>query len=213
MQLMASNGYGVIYCNPRGSVGYGGEFADLRGKYYTVDYDGIMEFLDEALLCCDWIDENRLAVTGCSYGGMMTNWAITHTDRFKAAVSDCCCVNEIADYFLSDIGFSFGEDVHGATLWDEGAASRMWETSPIKYAPNVTTPTLFIHGADDFRCSAEQSLQMFAALKYHGVDTRAVIFKEEKHALAFEGKPAGRVRRFEEILAWFDKYLRGREHA
>jgi dipeptidyl aminopeptidase/acylaminoacyl peptidase len=208
-QLMAANGYGVFYCNPPGSIGYGGEFADLRGKYYTIDYDAIMEFLEEALARSSWADRDRLAVTGGSYGGMMVNRVITHTDRFKAAVSDCCCVNEIADYFLSDIGFAFGRDVHGAALWDGGAAEKMWDKSPVKYAQNVKTPTLFVHGADDFRCSAEQSLQMMAALKYHGVDARAVIVKGERHAMSFEGRPKSRVRRFEEILSWYAKYLGG----
>ena len=210
-QLMASRGYGVIYCNPRGSIGYGAEFADLRGKYYTVDYDDIMQFLDETLARFSWIDEDRLAVTGGSYGGMMTNWVITHNNRFKAAVSDCCCVNEIADFFLSDIGFSFASDIHRGELWDEGMMQRMWDKSPIKYAPNAKTPTLFIHGTDDYRCSAEQSLQMFAALRYHGVEARAVIMKGEKHEL--DEKPKNRLRRFEEILSWFKKHLGDESHA
>ena len=207
-QLMASLGYGVMYCNPRGSIGYGAKFADLRGQYYEADFDGIMEFLDEAVSRNGWIDQGRLAVAGGSYGGMMTNWAITHSDRFKSAVSDCCCVNEIADFFLSDIGFSFASDAYQAALWDEGAAGKMWDKSPIKHAPDAKTPTLFIHGGDDFRCSAEQSLQMMTALKYHGVEARTVIMKGEKHSLAFDGKPAGRIRRFEEIIKWHDRFLR-----
>lgn len=210
-QLMASKGYGVIYCNPRGSIGYGAEFADLRGKYYTVDYDDIMQFLDEAISRCDWIDSDRLAVTGGSYGGMMTNWVITHSERFKAAASDCCCVNEIADFFLSDIGFSFANDVHRGSLWDKGMMQKMWDKSPIKYAPAAKTPTLFIHGADDFRCSAEQSMQMFAALRFHGVPARAVIMKGEHHSL--DSKPKDRIRRFEEILSWFNKHLGGGQNA
>ena len=206
-QILANNGYGVLFCNPRGSVGHGAEFADLRGKYYTVDYDDIMQFLDIALSRNPMIDGNRLGVTGGSYGAMMTNWAITHSNRFKAAVSDRGVALEMQDYFMSDIGFAYGPDVYGKTAWDEGGAEVMWENSSVKYAPAVKTPTLFLHATDDFRCSKEQSILMFSALKYFGVDSRLVLIKDENHEFAFCGKPKNRIRRYEEILNWFNNKI------
>jgi len=194
IQLMANNGYGVVRFTPKEST--------------AKSHEEIMEYLDETLSHCRWIDPDRLAVTG----GSMANWVITHTDRFKAAVSDCCCVNEVSDYFLSDTGFATAEGVYGGTLWEDGVHEKMWDRSPIKYASFAKTPTLFIHGEDDFRCSAEQSLQMLAALIYHGVEARAVIFKGENHSLAFKGKPKNMLRRLKEILSWYEKHLKGGRH-
>lgn len=208
MQLLANNGYCVLFCNPRGSIGHGADFADLRLAYYTVDYDDIMQFFKTALLKNTWIDENRLGVIGGSYGGMMTNWIITHTDMFKAAVSDRGVSYEMQDYFMSDCGLSYARDVFGKTAWDDGGAEAMWEKSSIAYAPAVKTPTLFLHATNDFRCSKEQGIIFFSALKYLGIDSRLVLIKDESHNYAFSGKPKNRIRRFEEIIVWFNKYLK-----
>jgi len=107
MQLLASEGYVVLYCNPRGSDGRGNEFADIRGKYGTIDYEDIMQFVDECLKNFAFIDEDRLGVTGGSYGGFMTNWIIGHTHRFKAAVSQRSIANWISKFGTTDIGYFF----------------------------------------------------------------------------------------------------------
>lgn len=205
MQYLASEGYGCIFCNPRGSIGRGGDFADIRLKYGTIDEQDLMEFVTVACWKHDWIDADRLGVTGGSYGGLMTNWMIGHTDRFKAAVSDRSVANNICDFFLSDIGFSCVKDTYGVTPWED--VQLLWQSSPLKYAEEVKTPTLFIHGEDDFRCNKEQAMQMFAALKYFGVPARIWIGKNETHDLCREGSPRNRVRRLEEIKNWFDQYL------
>jgi len=205
---LANNGYGILFCNPRGSIGHGGEFADLRYQYYTVDYEDIMQFLDTTISRCPWIDKDRLGVTGGSYGAMMTNWVITHTDRFKAAVSDRGVALEMQDFFMSDIGFEFIKDVYGTTAWEEGGAEIMWENSSVRYAPAAVTPTLFLHSTNDFRCSKEQSIILFSALKYFGVESRLVLIKDENHDYGFDGKPKNRIRRYDEIIKWFDKYLK-----
>lgn len=207
LQMWAAEGYGVIYCNPRGSIGRGADFSDLRGKYYTVDYDDIMIFVERTVEDNQWMDTDRLAVMGGSYGGMMTNWIIGHTDRFKTAISDRCAVNEFLDFFTSDIGLSFQIDVHGKLPWDEGGIEELWERAPIRYAPNIKTPTLFVHGEKDYRCTKEQSLQMFAALKYFNVPSKVFIVKDEGHGLCWYGKPKARIRRLQEMKAWLKTYL------
>ncbi len=206
-QYLAAQGYGLIFCNPRGSIGRGAEFADLRKKYYTVDYEDILAFADFAADTRQWIDRSHMAVIGGSYGGMMVNWIIGHTDRFQAAISDRSSANEFSDFFTSDIGLSFALDTHGRTLWEEGGMEALWEKTPVRYAPDVKTPTLFIHGEDDRRCPKEQSLTMFAALKYSGVPAKVLIAKGEGHSLCWSGSPRARVRRLKEMAAWLKAYL------
>jgi dipeptidyl aminopeptidase/acylaminoacyl peptidase len=206
MQLLASEGYVVLYCNPRGSDGRGNEFADIRGKYGTIDYEDIMQFVDECLKNFAFIDENRLGVTGGSYGGFMTNWIIGHTNRFKAAVSQRSIANWISKFGTTDIGYFFVEDQHLATPWSD--FEKLWWHSPMKYANEVKTPTLFIHSEEDYRCWLVEGIQMFTSLKYHGVETKLVMFKGENHELSRSGKPLHRMRRLKEILDWFEKHLK-----
>jgi len=206
MQLLASEGYVVLYCNPRGSDGRGNEFADIRGKYGTIDYEDIMQFVDECLKNFAFIDENKLGVTGGSYGGFMTNWTIGHTHRFKAAVSQRSIANWISKFGTTDIGYFFVEDQHLATPWSD--FEKLWWHSPMKYANEVKTPTLFIHSEEDYRCWLVEGIQMFTSLKYHGVETKLVMFKGENHELSRSGKPLHRMRRLKEILDWFEKHLK-----
>ncbi len=205
MQYWTNKGYGVIFCNPRGSDGKGNEFADIRGRYGSIDYEDLMNFTDFCIENYEFIDENRLGVTGGSYGGFMTNWIIGHTDRFKAAASQRSISNWFSFFGTTDIGYFFTEDQQSSTPWDN--PEKLWALSPLKYANRVTTPTLFIHSAEDFRCWAPEALQMFSALKYHGVDSRVCLFKDENHELSRSGMPKHRIKRLKEITEWFDKYL------
>ena len=206
MQLWANEGYFVFFCNPRGSDGRGDEFADIRGKYGTIDYDDLMKFTDLVLERYPQIDKHRLGVTGGSYGGFMTNWIIGHTDRFKCAASQRSISNWISKFGTTDIGYYFNSDQIQSTPWDN--PEKMWFHSPIKYANQVVTPTLFIHSEEDYRCWLAEGLQMFTALKYHGVDARLCMFRGENHELSRSGKPRHRARRLEEITNWFEKYLK-----
>lgn len=207
LQYLATLGYAVLFCNPHGSVGYGGAFQDLREKYYTCDLEDILDLVAYARRELPFVDCDQMAVTGGSYGGMMVNWIITHYDMFKTAISDRGCANELEDFFMSDCGLSFSRDVRGGTIWDEGVFDKVWAASPIRYADRVKTPTLFIHSENDYRCTKEQSLSMFAALKLHGVKTRAYIFKGEDHGMCFSGKPKNRAARFEIIRQWLEETL------
>lgn len=206
MQYWANEGYFVFFCNPRGSDGRGNEFADIRGKYGTIDYDDIMRFTDEVLSKYKNIDSERVGVTGGSYGGFMTNWIIGHTDRFKAAAAQRSISNWISKFGTTDIGYYFVDDQNAATPW--GDVEKLWNHSPLKYADKVKTPTLFIHSEEDYRCWLAEGLQMFSALKYHGVEARLCMFKGENHELSRSGKPKHRIRRIKEITSWFDSHLK-----
>ena len=206
MQYWVNQGYFVMLCNPRGSDGKGDEFADIRGKYGTIDYEDLMGFVDVVLERYPSIDQNRLGVTGGSYGGFMTNWIIGHTDRFKAAASQRSIANWVSMGCTTDIGYYFSDDQIGTTPWED--ADKLWEASPLKYADKVKTPTLFIHSEQDYRCWLVEGLQMFTALKYHGVESRLCMFRGENHDLSRSGKPQQRIRRLREITDWFDRYLK-----
>lgn len=206
MQYWANEGYVVFFCNPRGSDGKGNEFADIRGKYGTIDYDDIMKFTDLVLEKCPFIDRDRVGVTGGSYGGFMTNWIIGHTNRFRAAASQRSISNWVSFFGTTDIGYYFADDQNAATPWSD--IEKLWFHSPMKYANKVVTPTLFIHSEEDYRCWLPEGLQMFTSLKYHGVDSRLCMFRGENHELSRSGKPKHRIRRLEEITNWFNKYLK-----
>lgn len=207
MQYWASNGYAVFFCNPRGGDGRGNEFSDIRGKLGTIDYNDIMKFTDAVLEKYTFIDKNRLGVTGGSYGGFITNWIIGHTERFKAAASQRSISSWISEFGITDIGYFFVDDQNGgATPWNN--VEELWRSSPLRYADKVKTPTLFLHSAEDFRCSIAEGLQMFTALKYHGIESRLIMFRGENHELSRSGKPKHRIRRLKEITEWFDTHLK-----
>ncbi|MBQ7486288.1 MAG: S9 family peptidase [Clostridia bacterium] len=205
MQMLCAMGYYVFFCNPRGSEGYGEAFADLRGRYGTVDYEDLMAFLDHALSLYLDADPARLAACGGSYGGFMCNWIEGHTDRFAAIASQRSISNWVSDFGTSEIGVTFDKNEMAADPWTD--MEKMWEQSPLKYAMNAKTPILFIHSLCDYNCTVDQGLEMFAAMKYFGVPTRMCLFEGENHSLSRSGKPRHRLRRLKEISDWFEKYL------
>ncbi len=206
MQYWCANGYAVLFCNPTGGDGRGSAFADIRGRYGTIDYEDIMAFVDECLNRFDFLDGGRLGVTGGSYGGYMTNWIIGHTDRFRAAASQRSIANWLGFNFTSDIGYTFGEDQMQGTVWTDH--EKIWEASPLKYADRARTPTLFLHSDQDYRCNMFEGIQMFSALRQLGVETRLCLFKGENHELSRSGKPKNRITRLQEITSWMDRYLK-----
>ena len=206
-QLLTSAGYAVIYTNPRGSGGYGEEYAStLNGRHGTVDYRDVMDFTQDAIGRFSFIDADRLGVTGGSYGGYLTNWIITQTDLFKAAVACRSTCNRYSHHGYSDFGFKHGESGNMGYPWRD--EEKLLSQSPLRYAANVKTPTLFIHSENDLRCTIQQGEEFFVALMELGVDTMMVRFPDENHELSRSGKPKHRVERFQHILRWFDKYLK-----
>lgn len=205
LQLLAAQGYGVLYVNPRGSHSYSQQFVDaVRGDYGGGDYEDIMAGVDYVLKENDWIDKDRLGVTGGSYGGFMTNWIVGHTNRFKAAVTQRSISNWISFYGVSDIGYYFTPWQIGTDMTD---IDKLWDASPLKYAANVETPLLILHSENDYRCPIEQGQQLYITLKAMGKETSFVRFPQSDHNLSRVGLPNLRQIRLDQITSWFAKYI------
>lgn len=204
LQLLAAE-YAVLYINPRGSHGYSQPFVDaVRGDYGGGDYRDILAAVDYVLAEESWLDEERIAVTGGSYGGFMTNWIVSHTNRFKAAVTQRSISNWVSFFGVSDIGYYFSDWQHGAGMND---AETLWRHSPLKYAQNIETPLLILHSENDHRCPIEQAEQLFITLKSLRKETEFVRFPESDHNLSRSGRPNLRIARLEEILGWLKRFV------
>ena len=206
-QMLAGAGFGVLYTNPRGSLGYGEDFARACvGDWCGIDASDLQFMAEQTVALTPWVDAARVGVTGGSQGGYFTNWLIGHTDMFKAAVTQRSMSNLYSKYGVSDIGWS--GDRHGMggkDLWED--EDFIMERSPIRYAPRVTTPTLIIHSDQDYRCPLEQAEQWYVALKRLGVPAEMLLFHGENHELSRSGKPANRLVRLDAIQEWFKRYL------
>src|SRR3954454_2126870 len=209
-QWMAAKGYVVLFTNPRGSTSYGQEFGNLiQYRYPGDDYKDLMAGVDE-IVKRGYVDASRMGVTGGSGGGLLTNWTITQTQRFKAAVSQ----RDIADWY----GFWFTADF---TLFQPTWFRKApWEDpqdfaarSPITHVANVTTPLMLINGDWDYRTPpADGGEMMFRALKYRKIPTVMVRFPRETHELSRSGEPWHRVERLEHIVGWMDQWLQGKKN-
>ncbi len=206
MQVWANLGYAVMFCNPHGSSGKGDSFSDIRGKYGTIDYDDIMTFTDAVLEKYPNLNPDKVAVTGGSYGGFMTNWIIGHTDRFICAITQRSISNWLSFYGVSDIGYYFTPDQNAAEIYTKAGQEKLWEKSPLKYAANFSTPTLVVHSTDDYRCPIDQGYQLFTALLDRRVEAKMLILNGENHDLSRSGKPNSRLKRLNEMVEWFEKY-------
>ncbi len=207
-QVLCAQGYAVIFTNPRGSAGCGQEFSKCtRRDWGGGDYRDVMAALDFALKKYLWIDAKRCGVAGGSYGGYLTSWIVTHTQRFKAAVSMRALNNWYSFYGTSDIGHHFASEWYvGGEPWNN--AEEYLQHSPIAHVANCKTPTLILHSEKDFRCPIEQGEQFYIALKKLGVPTEFVRFPDETHELSRSGKPKHRQERLERIVEWFKRYLK-----
>ncbi len=205
MQVMASRGYGVLFCNPRGSSGYGEAFTGVtRGCWGESDMPDVIAALDEACKL-DWVDTSRLGVTGGSYGGYLTNWIVSHDTRFRAAVTQRCVSNFHSFVGTSDIGFDFGVFEFDGTPWSD--AEKLLRYSPISYVDKIETPLLIIHNEQDLRCPIEQAEQMYTALRYLGREVAFVRIPGESHDLSRSGTPSRRIARLQHLIGWFDNHL------
>ena len=159
----------------------------------------VLAALEAAIAEVDWIDADRLGVTGGSYGGFMTNWIVGHTDRFCAAVTQRSISNWISFYGTSDIGPAF---VKFQLLRELDETEGLWKMSPLAYASQVKTPTLVLHGENDLRCPQEQGQQFYMALQRQGVDTKLMLFPQSSHGLSRNGLPNLRIERLQAISEW-----------
>lgn len=207
MQVWAAMGFVVCFANPHGSDGKGNAFSDIRGAFGTRDYDDLMDFVDAVLAKYPAIDAERLGVTGGSYGGFMTNWITSHTDRFKVAATQRSISNWLSFYGTSDIGYYFSTDQNNVRDFSPASMEKLWQHSPLKYVNNVNTPTLIIHSDEDYRCPLEQGLQWYTALKARNIPSKLAVFHGENHELSRSGKPQAREQRLNLLSHWFVKYL------
>jgi dipeptidyl aminopeptidase/acylaminoacyl peptidase len=204
-EWMAAKGYVVLYTNPRGSTSYGQDFANIIQFHYPGDdYKDLMAGVDE-LLKRGYVDSTRMGVTGGSGGGVLTNWTVTQTHRFAAAVSQRSIADWSGFWYSADFTL-FNPTWFRAAPWED--PKDFAEVSPITYVANVTTPLMLIEGESDLRTPpALGGEQMFRALKFLHKPTVMVRFPDETHELSRSGKPWHRVERLRHIVGWFDKYL------
>jgi len=202
-QFHAARGYVVFYCNPRGAAGYGEAFqAALHKAWGEVAEADIIAGVD-ALLEKGFVDADRMAITGGSYGGYMTAWIIGHTDRFKAAVPQRGVYSLISFYGTSDVpSLISGEfDVHP---WED--YELLWKHSPLAHAHNIKTPTLIIHAENDYRVPIEQAEQLFAFIRRSGGTVEMWRYPRDGHELSRSGEPKHRESRLQKMIDWFDTY-------
>ncbi len=205
MQLLSASGYGVLFINPRGSSGYGQAFS--RGcvlNWGGGDYKDLMAGVDAAINQNKWVDAERLGVTGQSYGGYLTNWIITQTNRFKAAVSDGGISNLIS-FAGTSLYHSLIESEFNGSAYDN--FSLLWQWSPLRNIKNASTPTLLLHGEVDNEVPLSQAEEMYIALKKCGVESMFVQYKGEGHGWRPDLKPKNRYDVLTRTIEWFNKYL------
>lgn len=207
MQVLTSAGYGVILINPRGSLSYGEDFAaGVIGAYGQGDYADLMNGLDDVLKRDKQIDPKKLYVCGGSYGGFMTNWVETHTDRFAAAVTMRSIANWVSMYGNSDIGYFFNAwELQGE--WNAPIdPKKYWAFSPLAYVDKAQTPILILHSEEDHRCPIGQGEEFYTSLKLHDVETEFVRYPGSNHELSRSGFPNLRIDRMTRIMDWFGKH-------
>jgi len=207
-QLLAARGYAVFYPNIRGSSGYGQKFIEMnRGDWGGGDYRDVMAGVDD-LIARGIADPEKLAIGGWSYGGYMSEWAITQTTRFKAAVSGAGLSNLISEYGTEQ-GPSYDEWFYGVPYEPEKVTGFL-NSSPIVNLKNARTPTLILQGDADPVDPLGQSQELYRGLKRYGVETELVVYPREPHGFHEEKHLLDRLNR---ILAWYDKHLKERSPA
>jgi dipeptidyl aminopeptidase/acylaminoacyl peptidase len=210
-QTLAAHGYAVLLINPRGSSGYGQKFADgCVNDWGGGDYRDLMKGADEALARFPFLDKDRMGVMGGSYGGYMTNWIVTQTDRFKAAVASASLSNLISFYSTSlyqDLihaefnGYPW--EKRGENGWDN--YDLLWDRSPLKHIKNAKTPLLLIHGEQDNDVHITQAEEMYTAMRMRGIECVFVRYPREGHGLR---EPRHREDSMARTLQWFDRFLK-----
>ena len=207
-QLYGAAGYAVVFSNPGGSTGYGEEFADrIEDNYPISNHDELMAVVDAAI-AAGYADPENLFVTGGSGGGILTAWVVGKTDRFKAAASHKPVINWVSQALMADAIPYFGPYWLGALPWED--PMHYWERGPLSNMANVTTPTLVLVGADDYRTPRSEAEQFYGALKLAGVDTALVVTPDSSHNNLSQ-TPSQQAARTSAVIAWFDKYREGED--
>lgn len=204
--LISQAGYAVVYINPRGSHGYGQAFSNgTLGNWGGGDYQDLMAGVDFVLNKNPWLNAEQLGVTGQSYGGYMTNWIITQTSRFKAAVTDGGLSN-LVSFAGTSLYHSLMEAEFGGRAYDR--FDLLWQWSPLRNIRHVTTPILLLHGETDNEVPFSQAEEMYVALKKAGAETQLVQYKGEGHGWRPELKPYNKADLYTRMIHWFDTHVR-----
>ncbi len=202
IQRFAAEGYVTVYVNPRGSSGYGESFAqEIDLAYPGNDYDDLMSIVDH-LVEKDYVDADRLFVTGGSGGGILTAWIVGQTDRFAAAASIKPVINWMTMALSADIAAFVKRHWIRADPWEDPDA--FLDRSPIMLVENVTTPTLLMVGEEDWRTPTWEAEQFYTALKLKGVDTALIRVPGAPHYIA--GRPSRLIAKTDNIMGWFERY-------
>ncbi|MGB3710951.1 MAG: S9 family peptidase [Erythrobacter sp.] len=201
--LYNAAGYAVLFTNPGGSTGYGEAFADrIEDNYPISNFDELMAAVDAAV-AQGFADPDNLFVTGGSGGGILTAWVVGKTDRFKAAAAHKPVINWVSQALMADGVPYFGRYWLGGMPWER--PMHYWERGPLSIVNNVTTPTLVLVGADDYRTPRSEAEQFYGALKLVGVDTALVVTPNSSHNNLSQ-TPSQQAARTASVIAWFDKY-------
>jgi acylaminoacyl-peptidase len=205
-QVLAARGFVLLYTNPRGSSGYGEEFAScIRGNWGNLDYQDLMSAVDFAG-SLPYVDAARLAVAGGSYGGFMAAWIVGHTHRFRCAIVERAVANRHSAVGTSDFP-PMADGYWPGNAWDQ--PERLWQQSPLRHAAGIRTPLLILHAEGDLRCPIEQAEQLFSALATLKRDVVFVRYPPEaNHDLSRSGPPDLRLDRLHRIAGWLDEHLR-----
>jgi acylaminoacyl-peptidase len=202
IQRYAAEGYVTVYANPRGSTGYGNDFAQqIDLAYPGNDHDDLMSVVD-ALVERDYVDPDRLFITGGSGGGVLTAWAIGKTDRFAAAASIKPVINWATMATAADIGVMVTRHWFRSTPWEN--PELYFRLSPLSLVGNITTPTLVMVGEEDWRTPTWEAEQLYGALKQRQVPTALVRVPGASHSIA--ARPSHLIAKTDNILGWFQRY-------
>ena len=203
-QVHAAHGFATLMVNYRGSTGYGQKLADLIfGDQNGGEARDVLAGLEAALARYPWLDAERMGVEGGSYGGQLTNWLVTRTTRFKAAVSSAGIANLVSfnylAYYHDYLAVEFGAYPH-----QNGVMDRLWERSPLRQVAKVKTPVLLLHGEHDNDVPIAEAEQFFIALKDVGVETALVRYPREGHGFRETGHVVDALKR---SLDWYDRHF------
>jgi len=201
-QMFAAPGYAVFYINFHGSRGYGQKFTDSITQHWgDLPYEDLVKGTNFVLNNYDFVDPDRLAAAGASYGGFMVNWIAGHKNPYKCLVSHDGSYDQKSMWGETE-ELWFPEWEMGGLPWEKGTTYEKW--SPARLAPNFKTPMLVIHGEHDYRLAYTQSLQLFTALQRQGVPSRLLFFPDEDH---FVRKPLNAQLWWKTVHGWLEKYL------
>jgi dipeptidyl aminopeptidase/acylaminoacyl peptidase len=185
-----------------GSPGYGQDFTDAVTKNWgAAPYEDVMAAVDYVTKTYPFVDDQRIAAAGASYGGFMVNWILGHTDRFRCLVSHAGLAEQWSMYGATE-ELWFPEWEFGGMPWENPELFDRY--SPIRYANRFNTPTLVIHGEHDYRVPFTQGFQIFTALQRRGIESRLLFYPDETH---FITRPQNARLWWNEVHGWLDRFL------